>query len=41
VPSASINGLMSRISASEAFLAGRLGVALPFGHSTLVLAEKP
>jgi ubiquinone/menaquinone biosynthesis C-methylase UbiE len=40
VPSPAINRVMGRISASEAFVAGRLGITLPFGHSTLVLAER-
>jgi SAM-dependent methyltransferase len=34
------NRAMRLVSEAEAFLAGGLGVGLPFGHSTLVLAEK-
>jgi SAM-dependent methyltransferase len=35
-----VNRFMRYVSGAEAVLAGRLGVRLPFGHSTLVLAEK-
>jgi len=35
-----INGLMTAVSSCEGFLAGRLGIPLPFGHSTLVLAQR-
>jgi SAM-dependent methyltransferase len=41
VPPRWINRLMSMVTTVEALLAGGLGVALPFGHSTLALAEKP
>jgi SAM-dependent methyltransferase len=41
VPPPWINRLMGTVAAVEALLAGRLGVTLPFGHSTLALAEKP
>ncbi|HEU5115425.1 MAG TPA: class I SAM-dependent methyltransferase [Isosphaeraceae bacterium] len=37
-PSPSRDRLMSGISQTEAFLAGRLGVVLPVGHSTMALA---
>ncbi len=40
VPSAAHNRLMGVVAGVEAWLVGRLGVALPFGHSTLLLAEK-
>jgi SAM-dependent methyltransferase len=40
VPSAGVNSVMRSVAGSEALIAGRLGVALPFGHSTLVLAKK-
>lgn len=33
--------LMTAVSTAEAVAAGRFGLNLPFGHSTLVLAEKP
>jgi SAM-dependent methyltransferase len=36
-----VNRVMGLVSGAEAVLAGRYGVPLPFGHSTLVLAEKP
>jgi hypothetical protein len=32
---------MRAVSAAEAWLAGRLGARLPFGHSTFVLGVKP
>ena len=41
VPHPLVNRLMGWVSACEALIAGRLGIPLPFGHSTLVLAEKP
>ena len=41
VPPPWINRLMGTVAAVETLLAGRLGVPLPFGHSTLALAEKP
>jgi SAM-dependent methyltransferase len=41
VPRPAINRLMARVSGLEAWLAGRLRVPLPFGHSTLVLVERP
>jgi SAM-dependent methyltransferase len=40
VPSVAHNRLMGVVAGAEAWLVGRLGVALPFGHSTLLLAEK-
>jgi SAM-dependent methyltransferase len=40
VPSFWKNGMMSAISATEAVAAGRVGLRLPFGHSTLILAER-
>lgn len=40
VPSRRLNRLMGGITAAEAFVAGRLGARLPFGHSTMVLAER-
>ena len=36
-----INRMMGSLSATEAFIAGKLRGSLPFGHSTLALAEKP
>jgi SAM-dependent methyltransferase len=41
VPGPIVNRLMGGVSTLEAVLAGRLGVPLPFGHSTLALVEKP
>lgn len=38
VPHPVLNRLMGGVSSAEAWVAGRLGVRLPFGHSTLVLA---
>jgi SAM-dependent methyltransferase len=40
VPHPAINRLMQTITKAEAFVAGRLGIRLPFGHSTLVLAQR-
>jgi SAM-dependent methyltransferase len=40
VPHPHVNRLMGKVSGAEAWLAGRIGVPLPFGHSTLVLAER-
>jgi SAM-dependent methyltransferase len=40
VPNPAVNRLMGGVAAAEAWLAGRAGVPLPFGHSTLVLAER-
>jgi SAM-dependent methyltransferase len=40
VPGPAQNRLMKVVSGAEAWAAGRLGVRLPFGHSTLVLAER-
>jgi SAM-dependent methyltransferase len=40
LPHPAVNRLMTGVSGAEAWLAGRLGVRLPFGHSTLVLAER-
>ena len=39
VPSPPVNALLGTVAETEAWLAGRLGFKLPFGHSTLVLAE--
>jgi hypothetical protein len=36
-----INRLMGVVSATEATAVGRLGLRLPFGHSTLLWAERP
>jgi SAM-dependent methyltransferase len=41
VPSFWKNGMLSAITATEAVAAGRVGLRLPFGHSTLILAERP
>ena len=41
LPSPWINRLLGGVSTAEAFAAGRLGARLPFGHSTMVLAERP
>lgn len=38
VPGHRVNRLMTVIGATEAYLAGRLGVRLPVGHSTMVMA---
>lgn len=40
VPGPMVNRLMGSVSGAEAWLAGRVGIPLPFGHSTLVLAER-
>jgi SAM-dependent methyltransferase len=40
VPGPAVNRLMGGVAAAEAWLAGRVGVPLAFGHSTLVLAER-
>jgi SAM-dependent methyltransferase len=40
MPSSGRNRLMGAIVGGEAVLAGGLGVVLPFGHSTMVLARK-
>jgi SAM-dependent methyltransferase len=40
VPPPGRNRLMGGIAGAEAWLVGRLGISLPFGHSTLLLAEK-
>jgi SAM-dependent methyltransferase len=34
-----INRLLGGVAATEAFLAGRLAARLPYGHSTMILAE--
>ena len=39
VPGRLVNRMMGGVASAEAFLAGPGGCALPFGHSTLVLAE--
>ncbi len=41
VPSPPVNAVLGTIAGAEAWLAGRVGLKLPFGHSTLVLAEMP
>ena len=41
VPAPGLNRVLTGVSSAEAFAAGRLGLRLPFGHSTLVLARKP
>lgn len=40
VPHPWVNRLMGGVAAAESALAGKLGVALPFGHSTIALAER-
>ena len=40
VPCPTVNLLMSGVSGIETWLSGRLGLPLPFGHSTLILAER-
>ncbi len=40
VPHPAVNRIMGGVAGAEAWVAGRLGVPLPFGHSTLVLAER-
>lgn len=40
VPHPAVNRVMGRVAGAEAWVAGRLAVRLPFGHSTLVLAER-
>jgi SAM-dependent methyltransferase len=40
VPGPAINRIMGAIAAIEALVAGRLNRKLPFGHSTLLLAER-
>jgi SAM-dependent methyltransferase len=39
VPNPWANRMMGRIAAAEAFVAGRLAVRLPFGHSTMLLVQ--
>jgi SAM-dependent methyltransferase len=41
VPPPTVNGMLRRVATAEAWLAGRAGLRLPFGHSTFVLAETP
>jgi SAM-dependent methyltransferase len=41
VPSPGRNRLMGSIASAEAWVIGRLGLVSRFGHSTLLLAEKP
>jgi SAM-dependent methyltransferase len=41
LPSPWLNTLMLGVTRAEAILAGRLGMRLPFGHSTMILAERP
>jgi SAM-dependent methyltransferase len=40
VPSPWLNRVMGGVATIEAAVAGRLGVRLPFGHSTLILADR-
>lgn len=40
VPHPAVNRLLGVVSAAEAALAGRCGVGLPFGHSTMILAGR-
>ena len=39
IPSPAMNRLLGAVSQAEAWVAGKLRMPLPFGHSTLVLAE--
>ena len=41
VPSPAVNRILQSVSHAEAIVAGKLGVRLPFGHSTMVLAQRP
>jgi SAM-dependent methyltransferase len=41
IPNPAVNLLMQHVSRIEAWTTGRLGVRLPYGHSTLVLASVP
>jgi SAM-dependent methyltransferase len=41
VPHPVVNRVMGQVSAAEAWIAGRLNVRIPFGHSTLALAVRP
>jgi SAM-dependent methyltransferase len=41
LPSRRRNRLMLAVASAEAIVAGRLGMGLPFGHSSLLLAVKP
>ncbi len=41
VPSTAANRVLGGVAGIEAWLAGRIGLRLPFGHSTLVCAKKP
>jgi SAM-dependent methyltransferase len=41
VPNPAVNQLMGGVSGFEAWFSGRLGAALPFGHSTLICARRP
>ncbi|WZO96374.1 class I SAM-dependent methyltransferase [Isosphaeraceae bacterium EP7] len=40
VPSPAVNRIMGAVSTAEAWVAGRAGVPLPYGHSTMVLATR-
>lgn len=40
MPSPTRNRILGTVSTAEGFLAGKCGLVLPFGHSTLVLARK-
>jgi SAM-dependent methyltransferase len=40
VPHPVVNGLMASVAGAEAWAAGRLRLSLPFGHSTLVCAQR-
>ena len=41
IPHPAVNRVMKGVAGIEAWVAGRLGASLPFGHSTLVCAEAP
>lgn len=41
VPHPAVNRAMGGVAGAEAWLAGRVGVRLPFGHSTMVCARAP
>jgi SAM-dependent methyltransferase len=38
LPHAALNRTLTFVSSAEAFVAGRLGIPLPFGHTTMVVA---
>lgn len=41
MPHPALNRLLGLVSSAEAWIAGRLRLPLPFGHSTLLLARRP